>query len=433
MRGVSHDFLLPSGQTLRVLEQVDLDVRANEVLALLGPSGCGKSTILRILGGLIHPTLGAVEHRQRPLTGLNPQVAMVFQGFALYPWLTARQNIEAAIAPIAANAEEASTRAAQAIKLVGLSGFADSYPREMSGGMKQRIGIARAIAVDRELLFMDEPFSQVDALTAESLRAEVLELWAPTGTNPSSIVMVSHDIKEVVYMADRIVVLGAHPGRIRSIVENRLPRPRDYRSVEFLSLVDHIHDLITGHELPDQPAPVAPTRAVTRFEPLPDVRPGLVLGLLEYLAARRGQEDIFRIAQDTAQEFGQIITVVRAAEVLDLVDTPKRQVVLTAEGRRIAEAHADGRRALFRAPLLALDLFRHILDTIKRQEDHRLDRDFVDELLVMHLPQEDHQRQFDLLVAWARFAELFTYDEATESLTLMESTGTSGVLPAATP
>jgi NitT/TauT family transport system ATP-binding protein len=303
----------------------------------------------------------------------------------------------------------------------------------MSGGMKQRIGIARAIAVDRELLFMDEPFSQVDALTAESLRAEVLDLWAPTDSNPSSIVMVSHDIKEVVYMADRIVVLGAHPGRIRSIVDNPLPRPRDYRSVDFLSLVDRIHDLITGHELPDQAPQAIAKPAACVFEPLPDAKPGLVIGLLEYLSARRGQEDIFRIATDTAQEFGQIITVVRAAEVLDLVDTPKRQVVLTPEGRRVADAHADARRDLFRDRLLALDLFRHIRDTIKRQDDRLLPRDYVDELLVTHMPQEDHQRQFDLLIAWGRFANLFTHDETSDSLSLVEAASASGVMPSARP
>ncbi|HET8734833.1 MAG TPA: ABC transporter ATP-binding protein, partial [Anaeromyxobacteraceae bacterium] len=291
LEGVTQLFEQPSGQRLEVLRDVSLSVNREEVVALLGPSGCGKSTILRILAGLIPPTRGAVRWHGKPLDGLAPGVAMVFQSFALFPWMTVTGNVRAVLQAAGLPDDEVARRADEAIRTVGLGGFEEAYPRELSGGMKQRVGMARALSLRPEVLFMDEPFSQVDALTAEALRAEVLDIWAAQEENPSSIVMVSHDIKEVAYMADRIVVLGAKPGRVRTVVENTLPRPRDYRSRELLALVDRLHDLITGHELPDVP----PAAAALAPEVLPDAPASEIVGLLEYLDARQGQEDVFRI------------------------------------------------------------------------------------------------------------------------------------------
>ncbi len=429
VKDVVQDFRRPSGQTLRVLEGVSLAVNEHEVVALLGPSGCGKSTVLRILAGLIPATAGEVANGGATLTGLNSDVAMVFQSFALYPWMTARQNISTVLKAQGLAAEAVEARTEQVIKMVGLAGFANAYPREMSGGMKQRIGIARAIAVDRKLLFMDEPFSQVDALTAESLRSEVLDLWAPPGKNPSSILMVSHDIKEVVYMADRIVVFGANPGRILTIIDNKLPRPRDYRSPGFLQLVDHIHDIITGVEMPDAPAAVPASAAsalsapASEIERLPPVLSSEIVGLIEYLEARRGQEDVFRIATDTAREFGEIISVVKAAEVLDLVDTPKRLVVLTSEGKRFAKALAEERRSIWRSCLMSLKIFKSVHAMIARQKDHQLDREIVEETIILAMPHEDYARQFTTMMAWARYGTLFEYDENTEKVSLAEGNG----------
>jgi NitT/TauT family transport system ATP-binding protein len=421
VRGVAHEFLLPNGQRLRVLEGISIAVRPREVIALLGPSGCGKSTILRILAGLIKPTKGDVLEHGQPLHGLNPGVAIVFQSFALYPWLTVRENVRTVLAPIGITGPAADQRAEQAVKLVGLSGFEETYPRELSGGMKQRVGMARALAVDPEILLMDEPFSQVDALTAESLRAEVLDIWGGHTRKLSSILLVSHDIKEVAYMADRIVVLGASPGRVRKVVTNALPRPRDYRAPALQALVDQLHDLIMHSELPDVPTPVgAAAPAPPAFEPLPDVTQEEIVGLLEYLDARGGKEDVFRIAADTNREFGRVLAVVKAAEMLDLVDTPKRMVVLDRDGERFVRADSAGRQAIWRERLLRVRLFRTVAEVLKRETRHEVDRDFILETIVLNLPQEDYEKVFATFISWARYGNLFVYDEARQTVSLAE-------------
>ncbi|HEX9244136.1 MAG TPA: nitrate/sulfonate/bicarbonate ABC transporter ATP-binding protein [Anaeromyxobacter sp.] len=407
LRHVDKEFPQGKGQTLRVLQDISLEVRPNEVVALLGPSGCGKSTILRILAGLSPPTRGEVLYHGAPLTGLNPGVGFVFQSFALFPWMTVEENVQAVLHAKGLPREEIAARAERAIKTVGLAGFEGAYPRELSGGMKQRVGMARAFSIDPELLFMDEPFSQVDALTAESLRAEVLDIWASKEKSASTIVMVSHDIKEVAYMADRIVLLDANPGRVRTIVENALPRPRDYRSSGLLQLVDRLHDAITGMELPDVAAAPAPAA----FEPLPRVIPSEVMGLLEYLDARGGQEDVFRIASDTDREFGALFAVVSAAELLDLVDTPKRQVVLSPEGVRLVRATPAARRDLWRDLVRQLRLFQLVEAALARGEGRPLDREFVLELIAVNAPNEDWEAMFETFLTWARYGNLFAYDE----------------------
>jgi NitT/TauT family transport system ATP-binding protein len=417
LRHVEKEFEQAGGPPLRVLQDIDLAIRENEVVALLGPSGCGKSTILRILAGLTTQTRGAVLYHGKPLEGLNPGIGFVFQSFALFPWMTVARNVETMLEAQGLPKDEVAERAARAIKIVGLAGFEEAYPRELSGGMKQRVGMARAFSLEPEMLFMDEPFSQVDALTAESLRAEVLDVWTPKDRNPKSIVMVSHDIKEVVYMADRIVVLDANPGRVRTIVENTLPRPRDYRSPGLLQLVDRLHDIITGMEMPDV-AEVAGAPQV--FEPLPHAGGVEIEGLLEYLDARGGREDVFRIAADTDREFGHVITATNAAELLGFVDTPHRTVVLSSEGARYVKASPSARKAIFREKLLDILLFQRVRGAIQESEAHEVDRDYVLELIAMNLPSENFEGTFETFVNWARFGDLFSYDENTEAIGLSE-------------
>jgi NitT/TauT family transport system ATP-binding protein len=412
-REVNQFFTMPNGKPLCVLENVSLAIRAGEIVALLGPSGCGKSTLLRILAGLITPTNGQVIYHGQPLEGLNPGAALVFQSFALLPWLTVAQNVEVVLKAARLPPARIRERIEHVLHLVGLAGSEEAYPRELSGGMKQRVGMARALAVDPEVLFLDEPFSQVDALTAESLRAQVIDIWSISGGHPSSVLMVSHDIKEVAYMADRIVILGANPGRIRTIVENHLSRPRDYRAPELLALVDQLHDIITGHEMPDQPAP-----APAAIEPFPDADPLEVVGLLEYLDARAGREDIFRICSDTHREFGRLLNIVEAAELLELVDTPRRMVVLDAMGKTILKAGVLERKAIWRGQLLKLRLFQLLNEMLQKAATHAVDRETILETLILHLPQENYEKCFDTLVRWARYGDLFAYDEATQRLSL---------------
>jgi NitT/TauT family transport system ATP-binding protein len=416
VRHVSHDFLLPNGSKLRVLEDINLAIKPSEVVALLGPSGSGKSTILRILAGLIRPTEGEVIYRGRLVEGLTPGIAIVFQSFALYPWMTVTGNIDVVLRAAGLPVEEIQAHCDKAIRMVGLAGFEEAYPRELSGGMKQRLGIARALSVNPEILFMDEPFSHVDALTAEGLRAEVIDLWAPKNSNPSSILMVSHDINEVVYMADRIVVLSSHPGRVRTVVQNPLPRPRDYRSREAEELVNYLHEVITRTELPD--APRTGTARTARIEPLPAATTSEIVGLLEYLDARGGKDDLFELSAETDREFGHVIAITKAAELLNFVDTPKQDVVLTADGRRFVKASAEERKEVWREQLLKLRLFQDVYGLLTQQEDHAINADAVRELIIIAMPRENYEAVFDTMVRWARFGNLFAYEEDSDRLSL---------------
>lgn len=409
-RSVTHEFTRPDGKPLIVLRDISLAIHQREVLALLGPSGCGKSTLLRILAGLLKPTAGQVLFGGAPFPGINPGMALVFQSFALYPWMTVADNIRTVLVAARLAPDEIVQRVAHAVQRVGLKGFEGAYPRELSGGMKQRVGVARALALDPQILFLDEPFCHLDALTAESLRAEVLELWTAGEGNPSSILLVSHDISEVVAMADRIVLLGANPGQVRQIVENKLPRPRDLRSPEALAMIDHLHDLITGHEMPD--VPLAPRSEAKETPPLPDVRPNQIIGLLKLLDARGGSDDLFLIANHTDQEFGHVIEVVKAAEMLGCVSTPKRQVVLTQDGRNLLAADQPHRTELWRELVLRVPLVRIVVDLIRDHGSAGIDRDTVLEKLILTQPQADYEQTFATIIGWSRFGNLLAYNKA---------------------
>ncbi len=409
LRGVQKSFDRGTGVPLRVLEDINLDIRPNEVICLIGPSGCGKSTIMRIFAGLIEPTQGQVRYRGRKQTGLNSNVAIVFQGFALYPWMTVEANVENVLIAKGLDRAEIRELTNKAIRMVGLEGFEEAYPRELSGGMKQRVGMARALSVNPEILFMDEPFSQVDALTAEGLRAEILDIWDDRDRNPSSILMVSHDIKEVAYMADRIVVLSANPGRIRTIVENTLPRPRDTRSPDFIRLVDQLHDIITSAELPDiQVTTVEPSVEADIVEPLPGAQNADMLGLLELLETLGGTCDLFQVVAHTHVAFEKVLTTVKGLEMLELVDTPKRSVELTPLGRRFVQGGMDERKLIWRDQLMELKLFRVVQEMLELREGSLAREELIQEI-ASRLPMEDPELTFETIVAWGRFGELFAY------------------------
>jgi len=405
------NFPMPNGNVLKVFEGVNLSIYPNEVVAILGPSGCGKSTLLRVLAGLVSPNEGYVTYKDKPLDGLNLGVSVVFQNFALYPWMTVLENVENVLKAKKLSKVEVKKKASAAIHAVSLAGFEEAYPRELSGGMKQRVGMARAIAVE------------VDALTGESLRSEILDIWEREDRNPSSIFMVSHDIKEVVYMADRIIILGTNPGYVKKIILIPLPRPRDYRSKEFLKMVDHVHDIITNVIIPDEEATGEINNNETDeeeniFESLPAVGVNHIIGLLEILDANGGEEDIFRIASYFHQEFDTLINIVKAAELLDFVETPKRKIFFTELGKTFVRSAPDISKEIWKKQLLTLAIFRHIYSLLKKSSKGRISREVLEEEISTHLPHENPEKMFSLLANWGRFGELFAYSEDTETISL---------------
>jgi NitT/TauT family transport system ATP-binding protein len=415
------------GHAKPVLERVSLAVHPGEVVAILGPSGCGKSTLLRALVGLRRPTSGQVLAHGQPLTGIHPGVAIVFQNFALFPWLTVRQNVEVALNGLDLDPALAAERVVRCIDLVGLEGHEDAYPKELSGGMKQRVGIARALAREPELLCMDEPFSALDVFTAEGLRSEVYALWtrrAAVGKDAlqlahlKSILMITHIIEEALFLADRIVIMGTKPGRIREIIANPVAHPREYQSPEFLGMMKRLHHVIVSEHLPDEPAAAAAVGEAAPVEPIPGVAVGEIFGLMEIVHDHGGRMNVFQLDQLTSYDFGHTLAVVMAGELLDFLDTPREIVLLTDLGERFLASGMNGRKSLFREQLLKLGLFRMLLRMLDNAEDRRVERDIVEEEFVLRLAMrvEEAERVFEAVVAWGRFGELLGYSPATRML-----------------
>ncbi len=407
LQNVTKRYDLPNGTEISVLENISFQIMPGEIVALLGPSGCGKSTLMRILTGLIEPSAGKVLAYGKPLKGIHPRASMVFQNFALYPWLTVNQNIAMGLEWMNLADGEVRERVKRSVDKVGLEGFEEAYPRELSGGMKQRVGIARALIVQPELLCMDEPFSALDVLTAENLRAEVLDLFQDHKVDVKSVLFVTHDIREAILLATRIIVLGANPGMVRIIIPNDLPYPRNPRSSVFLALIDRIHDIVTTSIIPDEPsALVTPSR---RIEALPLVSPNKIIGLLETLEENKGTMDVFELAGKIGKDFGSTLAVVKAAEMLDFVDTPRQDVVFTETGRRFLAGDVNARKTLFRQQMLTLRLFDIVSSMLKSREDLTIAEDIVLEQFAILFPNENPSRMFKTVVAWGRYGELFGY------------------------
>ena len=409
------------------IKNVSLSIRAGEVVAVLGPSGCGKSTLLRTMIGLIQPTSGSVMAHGKPLTGIHPGVSLVFQSFALYPWLTVRENVEVALDGLNVEPSEGQQRVARCIDMVGLDGSEEAYPKELSGGMKQRVGFARALARGPELLCMDEPFSALDVFTAESLRSEVYRLWtggghmAMGGQSVKSVLIITHNIDEAVFLADRVVVMGRNPGHIRQIVPVSQPHPRDYRSPGFRAMVQRLHDVIVSEALPEEPATseaVSGSDLALACEPVPSVNLGEVFGLMQVLRDNGGQMDVFRLDSLTDYDFGHTLAVVKAGEMLELIDTPKNQVVLTPLGNQFLDADINSRKLTINKQLQKLGVFRYVSQILTEAKNHRLPADVVEEELAIRLPTEEIERLFKTIVAWGRFSELFGFSAEDNTLYL---------------
>jgi NitT/TauT family transport system ATP-binding protein len=413
---IAKTFPLPAGGEQTVLEEVSLEIAPGEVVALLGRSGSGKSTLLRILAGLIQPTRGRVLSKGKPLIGPNPDVAMVFQSFALLPWLTVRENAELGLFARGADQKTCEKEAVTALAMVGLEGFEGAYPRELSGGMRQRVGFARAFVMKPDVLMMDEPFSALDVLTAENLRGEISELWEAGKFPARSILLVTHNIEEAVLLADRVVILGANPGSIRGQLKVDMPRPRHTKNPRFVALVDYVYTVMTN---PKAPVEGLPSKAAERdrFPMLPHARVGGISGLLEIINDGGGREDLPKLAESLRLEVDDLLPAVDAAALLGFAIVAHGDVMITDVGREFATAGIHRSHEIFKDQLLkSIPLAATVVEAVKQKRDRGVDKDFILDILDEHFSESESERQFETLVHWGRYAQLFEYESDEERL-----------------
>src|SRR5580693_9344739 len=393
---IEKSYTQPDGRDIQIIAPMNLAVESGIICALLGPSGSGKSTLLRILSGLTTPTSGTVLVHGQPLSGCTPNIGMVFQSFALFPWLTVMGNVEAPLAARGIEHAERHQRALQALSTVGLKGFENAYPKELSGGMKQRVGFARALAVEPEVLFMDEPFSALDVLTAENLRGELLDLWRARKIPTRGIFMVTHNIEEAVLLADRIIVLGRNPARIRADFRVPLEQPRDRKSAAFVLYVDYIYKVMTQPELELAPPTKGGHKEKAAAQMLPHSRPGGVGGLIELLNDRGGEEDMYHIAEDLLLEIDDLLPILDASTMLRFAEVNEGDVKITDLGRKYAEADIPTRKEIFReASLQHASLLQQMYSALEKKSNHTMPLEFFRDLLDERFAQVEVDRQIE--------------------------------------
>ena len=393
------------------LRAIDLDIKAGEFVCLLGPSGCGKSSLLRLITGLNPTSSGTVLYRGRPLTGVNPYATIVFQTFALYPWLTVQANVEIALKARGISQPARSERALKLLDMVGLDGFERAYPRELSGGMRQKVGFARAMAVEPELLCLDEPFSALDVLSAEALRGELLELWLSKSIPIKAILMVTHNIEEAVLLADRIVVMGKNPGHIVTVFTLNLHHPRQHKDTAFQAEVDKVYAAVAG-----KPEALVETGHPFK-KPLPLAQLNAVAGLLEKLAIDGGRADLYLLSRELMLELDDLLPVVEAGELLGLCAVREGDLLLLPLGKAYAEANILTRKELLAGRILRLPAINWIYEILLHDDNQHVDKDyFLDKL---HPDFGDlTELQLDTAISWGRYAELFDYDSDSNELYL---------------
>ena len=415
----------PDGSRIQVIAATDLAVYPGQIIALLGPSGCGKSTLLRMLTGLAPASAGSVLWHGQPVRGETPNVSIVFQSFALFPWLTVIENVEAPLEARGMPPIERHKRALRIIDAVGLDGFETAYPKELSGGMKQRVGVARALVVEPEVLFMDEPFSALDVLTAETLRGELLELWLEHKIPTRAIFIVTHNIEEAVVLADRIIVLGRNPAHIHADFSVDIAQPRDRKSPRFVELVDAIYRVLTRPDLESdilKATGAAGPAAHHHVIMLPHTRPGGMAGLLEILVDQGGRADLHSLAADLSLEVDALLPTVDTAVLLGMLRVEEGDAVITPEGRALAQADIQARKAIFRKAALAnVPLLRQMEQALKAKSNRTIQDEFFRDLLEAHFSEDEARRQLETAIQWGRYAEIFDYDAVTGKLTLTEA------------
>jgi NitT/TauT family transport system ATP-binding protein len=429
LQGVGKSFRSSEGTARSVLEGVDFRLAEGEIVALLGQSGSGKSTLLRILAGLIGVDAGAVRYRGQPLYAPARGIAMVFQSYALFPWLTVQQNVELGLEARGVAPAERARRAAAAIDLIGLAGFEGALPRELSGGMRQRVGIARALVVEPEVLLMDEAFSALDVLTGERLRGDILQLWDSGAMPTKAMLVVSHNIEEAVLMADRVLIFASGPGRMRAELPISLPRPRDGNSLEVRALIDEVYALMTSGA------------GLARVEPLhmhlsdrlPDADVGRMEALLEMLVdgERQGRADLPHLAEEAELADGALLPLAQALALLGFAQLADADLHLTPLGRRYVEGSHTLRQQLFGQQLLAhVPLAAHIRHSLEQAPSGELPQEPFLHLLSDGLGSAAAERVLRTAIEWGRYGEVYEYDFHTGRIHLPAGDGASGAAPA---
>jgi NitT/TauT family transport system ATP-binding protein len=417
-REVSKWYGEPGGQQVVVLNRMNLQIREGQITALLGASGSGKTTLLRILAGLSPASDGQVLYHDAPLAGVNPGVSIVFQSFALFPWLSVVENVEIGLLATGMDRRKAREKAVQVIDMIGLDGFEDARPRELSGGMKQRVGFARALVMEPEVLCMDEPFSGLDVLTAENLRGELMDLWLEKKLSTKALLAITHNIEEAVWMADRVVLLWGNPGRVADTLEISLSHPRDRKSPEFRRIVDKVYTILARPSEIESQGRIRPL-ALRRFQKLPHVRMGALTGLLELLLDRGGREDIYALEGDLGLEADELLPLTEAATVLGFAQVQEGDIRLTDVGRQFADGDIQERKQVFQEAVAGtVVLVGQILNALRQAPHRAMNEEFFMEFLEHHFTEEEAWRQLETAVDWGRYAELFAYDEQAGQLYL---------------
>ena len=421
VRGIRQSYHKESSADLLVLDNVDLTLRTGEIVGLLGRSGSGKSTLLRIVSGLLTPTGGDVTWRGQTLHGPAEGVAMVFQSFALFPWLTVQENVELGLEAQGVAKAERHKRAEEAIDLIGLGGYESAYPKELSGGMRQRVGLARALVVHPDLLLMDEPFSALDVLTAETLRTDLIDLWVEGKLPIKSVLMVTHNIEEAVLMCDRVLVFSSNPGRVASELAVTFPHPRNRLDPAFRQMVDDIYALMTRRTpIAGQKSSTPQATASTALHP---VSTNLMAGLLETLVAPpyEGRADLPALAEALQLEADELLPMGEALQLLRFGDLEEGDLRVTDTGRQFVAADTDPRKALFGAALRAhVPLVAQIRQVLDERWNHRASavrfRDELEDVMSADYAVDTMRAA----ITWGRYAELFSYDEDADQFFLDE-------------
>ena len=408
-----------SNADLVVLDDVNLTLQAGEIVGLLGRSGSGKSTLLRIVSGLLPPTAGEVIWRGEALRGPAPGIAMVFQSFALFPWLTVQENVELGLEAQGVPRAEREARAEEAIDLIGLGGYESAYPKELSGGMRQRVGLARALVVHPDLLLMDEPFSALDVLTAETLRTDLIDLWMEHRLPVQSILIVTHNIEEAVLLCDRILVFASNPGRVAQEIRVPVPHPRNRLDPAFRQLVDEIYAVMT-RRAPPAPAPVAPADAPFAAQ-LHHVSTNLLAGLMEALAGPPydGRADLPALAASLQLEADELLPLGETLQLLHFAELEEGDIKLSETGRQFVQSDTDDRKKLFAASLLAhVKLAAAIRRTLDERWNHRASAVRFRDELEDHMSPDYAEETLRAIIAWGRYAELYSFDEEAQQFSL---------------